>query len=164
MAKSQAESNLDDPKEMFAWMFAAGVPDPRGEQFHNQPLIPPMCYGALSEMLYNMGARFVPEEQKVWLETPKGPTRNFSVAATTDIKPEDIKQDLAEFAADQFPEIAARVAAVSPENIDEAGREATAKLLDSLERLRQARESLESMSSQAAPAPAPAPEVKEGSD
>ena len=143
MAKSQAESNLDDPKEMFAWMFAAGVPDPRGEQFHNQPLIPPMCYGVLSELLYKLGARFVPEEQKLWLDEPKGATRNFSVAATTDIKPEDIVPDLAEFAADQFPEVAAKIAAVTPETHDSVAAEQTAALLDSLARLKAAREQME---------------------
>lgn len=169
MAKTQAESNLDDPKEMFAWMFAAGVPDPRsaaqGKNFPNQPLIPPMCFGALSEMLYEMGARFVPEEQKLWVDKPEGPTRNFSVAKTTDEKPaepvpvnpdastDELHAAAAEMVADQFPEVAARVASVTPETHKEALAEQTAKLLDSLDRLKAAKAQMDAQNAaQAVPA------------
>lgn len=135
---------MDDPKEMFAWMFAAGVPDPRGNgKFPNQPLIPPGCYPALSEMLYKMGARFHPELQELWVETPAGPMRNFQVAGTTDVKPEDIAPDVAAMVAEQFPDVAAKLVGVTPENHQQALADQTEKLLASLDRLKAARAQLE---------------------
>ncbi|QXO14260.1 hypothetical protein SEA_CHASER_19 [Mycobacterium phage Chaser] len=146
MAKTQAESNLDDPKEMFAWMFAAGVPDPRSNekvQYPNQPLIPPQCYPALSEMLYKMGARFDPDKQELWVQAATGIERNFVVAATTDIKPEDIAPDVAAMVADQFPEVAAQVGAVTPATHQAALQAQADKLLDNLARLKAARAQME---------------------
>lgn len=141
MAKTQAESNLDDPQEMFAWMFAAGVPDPRngvqGRNYGNQPLIPPKCYGALSQMLYDMGARFHPELQKVWVGAKSGPDSNFVALGTVDVKPEEVMGTIAAMTADQYPEMAAKIAAVTPETQKQVGDEVTQKLLDNLARLRE---------------------------
>ncbi|OYN81883.1 phage gene 29 protein family protein [Mycolicibacterium sphagni] len=144
MAKTQAECDLDDPREMFAWMFAAGVPDERSSgKFPNQPLIPPMCYGALSEMLYKMGARFHPEEQQLWVEAGSGPHSNFQVAKTTDVKPEEIAPNVAEMVSDQYPDLAKRLADVTPETHKEALAEISTKLLANLDQLRAARARLE---------------------
>lgn len=135
MPKTQAESNLEDPKEMFAWMFAAGVPDPRGEKYPNQPMIPGPCMEALSQMLYDFGGRFDPEKQTKWLKRPAGPDMNFRTWETTDILP-----DAAEMLADIAPEKAAAIAQVTPETHQAALAEATTKMLDSIDRLRAAKE------------------------
>ena len=130
MAKTQAECNVDDPREMFAWMFAAGVPDPRGSgKFPNQPLIPPVCYGAFSEMLYKMGARFHPELQELWVRDEKATHGAFQCAETTDVKPKDIEKLVVDMAVDQYPDMAARIAAATARG-DEARRE----LLDQVTR------------------------------
>lgn len=139
MAKSQSDCNLDDPREMFAWMFAAGVPDPRGDgKFPNQPVIPPPSYGALSEQLYKMGARFHPELQELWVKDQSGPEQNFVARGVTDVKPEDIVKDAAEMVADQFPEVAARIAGAG--DMDVALAEQAQVLLKNLADLRAARE------------------------
>ncbi|AGT12628.1 minor tail protein [Mycobacterium phage Whirlwind] len=145
MPKTQAESNLDDPKEMFAWMFAAGVPDPRDTdgKFPNQPLIPPMCFPALSEMLYKMGARFHPELQTMWVKPGVGPERNFQANGTTDIKPEDIEGDVAEMLADQFPEIAQKIREVTPATHQAALEQTSKELLANLAELKKARAQME---------------------
>ena len=138
MAKAQRDCNLDDPREMFAWMFSAGVPDPRGDgKFPNQPMIPPTCYEALSEQLYKMGARFHPELQELWVKDQVGPEQNFVARGVTDIKPEDIEGDVAAMVADQFPEVAARVAGAT--DVDEALAEQTQVLLKNLADLKAAR-------------------------
>lgn len=141
MAKKQSECDPEKPDEAFQWMFAAGVPDPRGNgQFPNQPLIPPACYGVLSEMLWKMGARFHPELQELWVEAPSGPAGNFMVAKTSDVRPEDIEGDVAEMVADQFPEVAEQVAAVKPDKQAEALEATAQKLLKNLADLKAARE------------------------
>lgn len=125
-------------------MFAAGVPDPRGDgKFPNQPLIPPMCYEALSEMLYKMGARFHPDKQELWVKPASGPTGNFCAAGTTDVKPEELAPFVAEMVADQFADVAADVAAVTPETHDEAVKEYGEKLLSNIEKLMAARKQME---------------------
>lgn len=147
MAKTQAESNLDDPKEMFAWMFAAGVPDPRseaqGRAYPNQPLIPPNCYGALSDMLWKMGARFHPDLQTLWVEKPSGPAGNYSVGKLLDAKPEDVLPLAAEMLADQFPDLAQKLVEVTPGSANEVEAETTNRLLESLEKLRVAKAAME---------------------
>lgn len=139
MAKTQAESDLSKPEEMFAWIFAAGVPDPRGENYPNQPLIPPPCWPAFSKMLYEFGCRFDPELQQRWVSPARGPLGPFTAAGSTDVKPDDI----ADFVADQFPQVAERVRNVQPDKQQEALREQAEMLLDSISRLDQARARLE---------------------
>lgn len=145
MAKSQEDSDLDKPEEMFAWMFAAGVPDPRagGDKFPNQPLIPPQCWPAFSAMLYKMGARFHPDLQEMWVKPGGGLLSNFQANGVTDIRPSDIEGDAAGMLAEQFPDVAARVAQVTPDTHAEALREQSDALMDSLERLRAARAAIE---------------------
>lgn len=141
MAKTQAESDMSNPQEVFAWMFAAGVPDPRdkGEgKYRNQPLIPPQCYGALSQMLWDFGCRFVPEAQTKWIKAADGPLKNFSVGELTD-KPDELLQHAAAVVAEQFPEVAAEVAAVQPGDHAKALKEFEGRILDSVSRLREAR-------------------------
>ena len=136
----QSECNMDDPEQFAAWAFAAGVPDPRGERYPNQPLIPAKCFPALSKMLWDFGFRFDPEKQTKWVGQRSGPTRNFEAWGTTDIKPEDIMGDLAQMAAEEFPEVAAKVAAVTPENHKEAFEAQAKELLSALDRLKAANE------------------------
>lgn len=140
MAKLQAECDPDKPREAFAWMFAAGVPDPRGggDRYPNQPLIPPQCFEALSEMLWKMGARFHPELQELWVKPGDGLLGNFQANGVTDIQPEDIEADAVEMLAEQFPDVAERVAQVTPDTHAEVLREQSAALMDSLARLRAA--------------------------
>lgn len=140
MAKTQDESDLSVPEEMFGWMFAAGIPDPRGDKFPNQPLVPATCFPALSKMLYDFGCRFHPEEQKIWVEKASGPTRNFEAWGTTNVKPE---VDAAAMLADIAPEKAALLAQVTPQNHKDVLAKTTADLLESLERLKVAREAMD---------------------
>lgn len=162
MAKTQAESNLDDPKEMFAWMFAAGVPDPRseaqGRAFPNQPCIPIQCYGALSELLYKMGARFHPEFQTLWVEQPSGPAGNYALGKVVDAKPDDpaptdLQTLAAQMLADQFPDKAQQLVNVTPGSVNEAEAEAANRLLESLEKLRNASAAMQQAGGAVVPAP-----------
>lgn len=145
MAKTQAESNMDDPQEAFAWMFAAGIPDSRGGggKFPNQPLVPPPCWPALSKMLWDFGCRFHADEQTKWIEQAGGPLTNFSVGRLSDSRPEEVVAGVAAMAVDQFPEVAAEVAAVQPGDHEKALKEFEGRLLDSVSRLGAARERLE---------------------
>lgn len=141
MSKTQAESNLDDPQEVFAWMFSAGVPDPRdkGEgKYRNQPIIPPQCWPALSQMLWDFGCRFHADKQTKWIKPPTGPLRNFSIGELTS-DPDELVAQAAAMAADQFPEIAAEIAQVQPGDHEQALKEFEGRLLDSVSRLREAR-------------------------
>lgn len=139
MAKTQAECDPNKPDEAFAWMFAAGVPDPRlSGKYPNQPLISPACWPAFSEMLWKMGARFHPELQELWVEPSEGPMGNFTVCGTTTVKPEEIEGHVAEMVVDQFPEIAQQISRVTPDTHSEALQAQASKLMSSLERLRAA--------------------------
>lgn len=134
MAKTQADSNSDDPEEMFAWMFAAGIPDPRqqeGRIYPHQPLVPPNCFPALSRMLYDMGARFHPELQTKWVNPRSGPARNFEAWGLTDIEP-----IAAEMLAQEFPEQARRLASLSPERAKTEVKDTAARLMKNLEEMR----------------------------
>ena len=138
MAKCQSECDLDDPEEMFAWMFTAGIPDPRvqeGRKYPHQPLVPPSCFGALSKMLYAMGARFHPELQKAWVKERSGPISNFEAWGTQDIEPL-----AAELLAEQYPERAQRIASLTPDQAKREITETSARLIANLEQLRAARE------------------------
>jgi hypothetical protein len=148
---------MNNPEEFAAWAFGAGVPDPRGERYPNQPLIPGKCFGPLSKMLWDLGFRHHDDLQTKWVGVASGPMRNFEAWGTTDIKPEDIVADVAAMAVDQFPEVAAKVAAVTPETHKEALESATADLVEKLNRLNAARERLtaqQAAASQAATAEA----------
>lgn len=112
---TQDECDPEKPTEFAAWAFAGGVPDPRDsgtdKKFPNQPLIPPQCFGVLSQMLWDFGFRHHPEEQTRWIKAGTGPTRNFEVWDTVTEKPIDISKDATGFLTDQFPDKAAEVAA-----------------------------------------------------
>lgn len=153
---TQDQCDPDKPEEAFAWMFAAGVPDPRtsaqpDKKFRNQPLIPPPCFSALSKLLWDFGCRFDPDKQTKWIAPGKGPTSNFMVWDTTDKRPDapapasDAEQmaHAAAMVADQFPDVAARVAGATPETHRAALREQAQALLDSIDRLKAAQTQLE---------------------
>lgn len=134
LPKTQAESNLDDPQEMFAWIFAAGIPDARGEKYPHQPMIPGPNMPAVSQMLYDFGCRFHPELQEKWVKPAMlGIDRNFQAWGVTDVMP-----NAAEMLADIAPDKAMAVANVTPETHAAALQEVTAKMLENLERLREA--------------------------
>lgn len=143
MPRTQEQSDMDDPEQHFAWAFAAGVPDPRGERFGNQPLIPAPCFPALSKMLWDMGFRHHAELQTRWVNQYSGPDRNFVALGVTDVSPESLLEQATEMLVDQFPDVAARVAAMTPENRDQMVREQAAELMASVERLKAARARLE---------------------
>jgi len=128
---------MDDPEEFAAWAFAAGIPDPRGEQFPNQPLIPAPCFSKVSKMLWNLGFRHHADLQTKWVADYSGPDRNLVALGLSDT-PESVVEKAAEMLADQFPSIAARVASVTPENRDQLVAEQTEALKESLDRLREA--------------------------
>ena len=123
--KSQAESDLDNPEEAFAWMFAAGVPDPRGEKHPHQPIIPPKCLPVLSKMIYDMGGRVHPELQAKWVNPPprQSPTMNFQAWGATPVKPEQIEELVA-----AEPEVAGVVAGIG-ERLAKAKNEAEAQAI-----------------------------------
>jgi hypothetical protein len=115
------------------------VPDPRSKnfpgRFPNQPLINPNCFGALSELLWDLGFRHHEDLQTKWVKPLSGPASNFSVWDITDVKPH-----AAEMLVDQFPEVAKKLEKVTPENHQEALREQSAALKESLKRLESAQE------------------------
>ena len=57
----QHECDLDDPEEMFLWMFTA-LP---GIEEQAPMLVPPVWARKWSKRLYDAGARFHPNEQKI---------------------------------------------------------------------------------------------------
>lgn len=138
MPKRQSESNMDDPKEHFAWAFAAGVPDPRYKNLTFQTLIPAPCFAAISQMLWDFGFRHNPELQTKWVPEYVGADRNLLALGVTDVNPENVVELAAEMVADQFPEVADRIAQMNPENRDELVREQAQVLLASVQRLQQA--------------------------
>lgn len=138
MPKRQSESNMDDPREFAAWAFAAGVPNPKGKHLGFQSLIPPPCYAVLSEMLWNFGFRHHPELQTQWVPEYSGADRNFMPLGVSDSDPDDVIAKATEMLVDQFPDVAARVASMTPENRDELVREQARDLLASVEKLRAA--------------------------
>ena len=138
MPKKQAESNMDDPQEFAAWAFSAGVPDPRGEQFGHQPLIPAPCFPAVSQMLWDFGFRHHADLQTKWVPDYMGPDRNHVALGVTETNPEDVMQQAAEMLIDQFPDVAARVSSMTPENRDEVLRAQAEELLASMNLLQAA--------------------------
>lgn len=142
MPKRQQDSDMENPEEFAAWAFAAGIPDPRGERFGHQPLIPAPCFPALSKMLWEMGFRHHADLQTRWVSDYSGPDRNFVALGVTDVSPESLMEQAAEMVVDQFPDVAARIAAMTPENRDQMLREQAAELLSSVERLKAASEKM----------------------
>lgn len=57
----QHECNLDDPEEMFLWIFTA-LP---GMESQAPMLVPPVWARKWSKRMYDAGARFHPEEQTI---------------------------------------------------------------------------------------------------
>jgi hypothetical protein len=142
MPKRQHESNMENPSEFAAWAFAAGIPDPRGEQFGNQPLIPAPCFPALSRMLWDLGFRHHADLQTKWVPDYPGPDRNLLALGLTDTEPEKLTALAAEMLVDQFPAVAERLKNVTPENRDEFIAEQAQELMSAMGRLKAATERL----------------------
>lgn len=143
MPKKQFQSNMDSPDEFAAWAFAAGVPDPRGESFGYQPLIPAPCFPMLSRMLWDFGFRHHSELQTKWVSEYSGPDRNLVALGVTDVSPEELLEQATEMLVDQFPEVAERIAEVTVENREELIAERLASLRSSLDKLKEATSKLE---------------------
>jgi hypothetical protein len=139
---------MDDPQEFAAWAFAAGVPDPRGEQFGHQPLIPAPCFPAVSQMLWDFGFRHHADLQTQWVPDYLGPDRNHVALGVTADDPRAMMEHVAEMLVDQFPEVAERVASMTPENRDEVIRAQAQELLASVDRLQAATAALDLMKQQ----------------
>lgn len=129
---------MENPEEFAAWAFAAGVPDPRGERYGYQPLIPAPCFPALSKMLWDLGFRHHDDLQTQWIPDYMGPDRNHIALGVTDVNPGNVVERAAEMVADQFPEVARRLSSVTAENRDQVVAEQAQALLSSMERLKQA--------------------------
>lgn len=84
MPKSQFDSDMENPDEFAAWAFAAGIPDPRGQEWGHQPLVPAPCFPALSRMLWDMGFRHHADLQTKWVGDFSGPERNFVAVGLSD--------------------------------------------------------------------------------
>lgn len=138
MPKKQSESNMDDPQEFAAWAFVAGIPDPRGERFGHQPLVPAPCFPALSQMLWELGFRHHADLQTKWVPEYLGPDRNHVALGLTADDPETAMRAAAEMLVDQFPDVAERVASMTPENRDEVVRQQAEDLMASVARLQAA--------------------------
>jgi len=136
MPKRQCESDMENPREFAAWAFAAGIPDPRGGGY--QSLIPAPCFPTISEMLWDFGFRHHADLQTKWVPDYLGPDRNIISLGTTDISPDDLVARATEMVCDQFPEVAAKLAQITPSNRDEMIAAQARDLLSSVERLRAA--------------------------
>ena len=143
MPKTQAQSSMDDPKEFAAWAFAAGIPDPRYQNLTFQTLIPAPCFPAISQMLWDFGFRHHPELQKKWVPEYAGADRNLMALGVTDVNPSNVVELAAEMVADQFPDVAQKIAQMNPENRDEMVREQAQALLASMEKLKAATSKLD---------------------
>lgn len=138
MPKRQADSDMNNPQEFAAWAFAAGVPNPRGKHLGFQTLIPAPCFPLLSEMLWNFGFRHHPELQTEWIPEYRGADRNFVPLGVTDVEPAQVMDQAMQMVVDQFPDVAARIASMTPENRDEVVAAQARDLLASLEKLKAA--------------------------
>lgn len=145
MPKKQSESNMDDSQEFAAWAFVAGVPDPRGERFGHQPLIPAPCFPALSQMLWELGFRHHADLQTRWVPDYLGPDRNHVALGVTSDDPETVMRQAAEMLVDQFPDVAERVASMTSENRDDVIQAQAEELMASVAKLREATEALRSV-------------------
>ena len=138
MPKKQGQSDMDDPQEFAAWAFASGVPDPRGESFGFQPLIPAPCFAGVSQMLWDFGFRHHADLQTKWVPDYAGPNRNQIALGVTSTSPEEVLQQAAEMLVDQFPDVAERLSGMTPENKDVVIQRQAEQLLSSMDRLRAA--------------------------
>ena len=86
---------MTKPTEFAAWPFSAGIPDPRGDRYPHQPLVPPQCFPALSQMLWDLGFRHHEEEQVKWVNPRSGPAMNFEAWGLTDKSPAEVAEELA---------------------------------------------------------------------
>lgn len=140
---TQDKCDPEKPEEFAAWVFAAGVPDPRndtiqGGRFPDQPLIPPACFGAVSKRLWKLGFRHHPELQEEWVKPANNRQfRNFTVWDVVDKMPE-----AAEFIVEEFPDIAKTLAKVTPENHREMVQAQGEKVMSLLEQLQKAQEGM----------------------
>lgn len=121
---------MEDPEQHAAWVFAAGVPDARGEKYPHQPMIPAPNFKAVSKMLWDMGFRHNPELQKLWVKKSSGPDRNFQAWGVTDKSP--AAEMLAEIDPEKAMATARAAAGITPENLAEKQAEATKALLESI--------------------------------
>ena len=142
MPNRQHESDMENPAEFAAWAFAAGVPDPRGDRFGNQPLIPAPCFPALSQMLWDFGFRHHADLQTKWVPEYPGPDRNLLALGVTDKEPEKLTALAAEMLIDQFPAVAEKLSKVTPENRDQFIQEQAGEWLSAMARLKAATERL----------------------
>ena len=138
MPKRQAECDMENPEEHFAWAFAAGVPDPRMNNTTFQMVIPPPCFASISRMLWDFGFRHNPELQTRWVPEYAGADRNFTPLGVTDVRPDNVVDFATQMVAEEFPEVAARIARTTPENHEEMAREQAKALLESVARLKAA--------------------------
>lgn len=136
----QDQADMNDPEQFAAWVWAAGIPDARGERYPNQPMIPAPNFPAVSAMLWALGFRHHAELQTQWVKSAFGPDMNFQAWGLTDVAPV-----AAEMLVDQSPEQAAAVAAraaelalMTPEKHAEAQSGAVAGLLKQIDALKAA--------------------------
>lgn len=146
MPKKQSDSNMSDPQEFAAWAFAAGVPDPRGEQFGHQPLIPAPCFPAVSQMLWDFGFRHDPALQTRWVPDYIGPDRNHVALGVSETNPADAMKLAAEMLVDQYPDVASKIAEITPENRDEMVAAQAEELMASIAKLQAATATLREFS------------------
>lgn len=140
MPKKQSDSDMENPEEFAAWAFAAGIPDPRGEQFGHQPLIPAPCFASVSRMLWDLGFRHHGDLQTKWVADYRGPERNFVAVGLSDVDPQTVVQETADVVAEQFPALAAQLSA-APRGAKKSDGQASLQM--SLERLRAVKEELD---------------------
>jgi hypothetical protein len=107
-------------------------------KFPNQPLISPNCFSVLSEQMWELGFRHHPELQTKWIKPISGATRNFTTWDVTDIMPTAV-----EMLVEQFPEKAKTLAGVTQENHKQMVKEQEALVLNSLEKLQAAIDSMQ---------------------
>ena len=104
-----------------AWWFAAGVVDPRPggypKKLHpNQQWAIKQCWEPTSRLMWDLGFRWHPDKQKVWL---KGGGQ-FELAEIVDKPPEEPKlQELVEeFAEDQFAQMKSEIDRILKDGTD----------------------------------------------
>lgn len=104
-----------------AWWFAAGVVDPRPggypkKLYPNQQWCVKQCWEPTSQLMWDLGFRWHPELQKVWLEGGG----QFQVAEIVDKPPIEpsFEEQVQEFAEDQFRQMKAEVERVLKEGTE----------------------------------------------
>jgi hypothetical protein len=125
MHPQQKNCDPNKKKEMAAWVWAAGVPDPRDIADVRIPLVLPQLCEGISEMLWDFGFRHHPDLQKRWID---GVGAVGVVAAIVKEPPQGDFLETAGpgFLLDNNPELAEMIKNASPED--------KAKLLEDLEK------------------------------